>query len=154
MTRVFLFIACAFGLTAVALGAFGAHRLAPMLQAEQLHSWQTAVQYQFYHTFAIFITAILSRYLDKKKTRLAAWFFIAGVLLFSGSLYLLSTADLLELADYKGFIGPITPIGGLSMMTGWAILFWASNGYVKRRWYRKEDTEMHSADSRVRGTQE
>ncbi|GIV31008.1 MAG: membrane protein [Saprospiraceae bacterium] len=142
MTRVFLFIACTFGLSAVALGAFGAHRLTPLLHPEQLHSWQTGVQYQFFHTFALFMAALLGRYLDRKKTRLAAWFFIAGVVFFSGSLYLLSTADVLGIPDFKGVLGPLTPLGGVLLMAGWAVLFWASNGYVKRRWYRKgEDSD-------------
>lgn len=141
MTRIFLFIASAFGMTAVILGAFGAHRLAEVLSPEHLHSWQTGVQYQFYHTFAIFIAAILGRHVNKKKIRLAIWFFIAGVLLFSGSLYLLSTADLLGIPDFRGVLGPITPIGGLCFIAGWAFLFYASNGYVKRRWYRKDDAD-------------
>lgn len=141
MTRIILFIACALGMTAVILGAFGAHQLAEAITPEQLHSWQTGVQYQFYHTFAIFIAAILGRYLNKKKVRLAIWFFIAGTLLFSGSLYLLSTADLLGIPDFRGVLGPVTPLGGISLIIGWGLLAYACNGYVKRRWYKKEESE-------------
>ncbi len=128
-------------MTAVILGAFGAHQLAEVITPEHLHTWQTGVQYQFYHTFAIFIAVILGRHLNKKKVQLATWFFIAGVLLFSGSLYLLSTADLLGIADFKGVLGPLTPMGGLSLLAGWAVLFYACRGYVRRRWYRKEGEE-------------
>lgn len=141
MTRIFLFIACFYGMSAVILGAFGAHRLVHLTSTEHLHNWQTGVQYQFYHTFAILITAILGRHLNKKKVHLANWFFVAGVLLFSGSLYLLGTADLLGIADFKGVLGPITPIGGLCFIAGWGFLFYACNGYVKRRWYRKDHEE-------------
>lgn len=110
-----------FALTAVVLGAFGAHILEELLDAERLVSFQTGVRYQFYHSFALFLTGILLVLFARKTFGLAAWFFAAGNLLFSGSIYLLSCRTLLGIESWT-WLGPITPIGGLSYMVGWILV--------------------------------
>lgn len=110
-----------FALTAVVLGAFGAHILEELLDAERLVSFQTGVRYQFYHSFALFLTGILQVLFARKTFGLAAWFFAVGNLLFSGSIYLLSCRTLLGIESWS-WLGPITPIGGLSYMVGWILV--------------------------------
>jgi uncharacterized membrane protein YgdD (TMEM256/DUF423 family) len=113
----------------VALGAFGAHGLKNVLSEYQLHIYETGVRYQFYHTFALLAVAILSRYLSLRQMRIAGWLFVAGMVCFSGSLYLLALADTLGIQDYERVLGPVTPIGGLLLIAGWLMLFKAGLGY-------------------------
>lgn len=99
---------------AVVLGAFGAHALRARLSIEDLGIYETAVRYQMYHAFALFIAAwMLSRNAAQAST--AAWLFIAGIVIFSGSLYLL-------VATGHRWLGAITPIGGLCLIAGWVML--------------------------------
>jgi uncharacterized membrane protein YgdD (TMEM256/DUF423 family) len=115
-----------FAALSVILGAFGAHGLKAIFPAESLAIYETAVRYQFYHAFAILITALL---LDKiPGRRMLTWAgrsFILGILLFSGSLYLLAAvkAGMLNLSES---IGLITPIGGLLFILGWTFLLIAA----------------------------
>jgi uncharacterized membrane protein YgdD (TMEM256/DUF423 family) len=118
-----------FALTATMLGALGAHSLKPLLSPEHLESFKTGVQYQFYHALALLLTAILAEKVPGKLMNVAGYFFIAGVFCFSGSIYLLSTREVSGL-DGIGFLGPITPLGGLCFMTGWALLIIA---FFKRK---------------------
>jgi uncharacterized membrane protein YgdD (TMEM256/DUF423 family) len=118
--RVFV-IAALLSLTAVILGAFGAHSLREVLPTERLESFETGVRYQFYHSFALFLTGLFFHHFPGGKLKLASWFFLLGVILFSGSIYLLSCRDLLGIASWS-WLGPITPIGGLSFMIGWGLL--------------------------------
>ncbi|MFO8027576.1 MAG: DUF423 domain-containing protein [Opitutales bacterium] len=108
-------------LTAVALGAFGAHALKDTLaEAGTSAVWQTAVDYHMWHALALVLCAALPG--GSRAIRSAIWLFAAGILLFSGSLYWLAL-------DGPGWLGPITPLGGLSFMAGWAALgvaFWQS----------------------------
>ena len=106
------------GAIAVMTGAFGAHALKPKLTDYQLGIWEKAVFYQFVHVLA----GLAAIYLLKEQT--AALFFILGILLFSGSLYLLAFKDILGGGSAFKIIGPITPIGGLLFMVGWGILAW------------------------------
>ena len=108
---------------AVALGAFGAHGLKPKLSIEQLQTYETAVKYQFYHVFALIVVGILMQIFPNLKLALAGDFFLTGIILFCGSLYLLACKDLLGLQSISKFIGPITPLGGLCFIIGWVILF-------------------------------
>ena len=108
----------------VAAGAFGAHGLKALLSVEMLAVFETAVRYQMYHALALVLTGIL---LDRSvapegrtSLRLAGRLFLAGVLLFSGSLYLLALSEI-------RWLGAITPIGGFCFIAGWGVLAWAAN---------------------------
>lgn len=120
MSKKYLIIAAICGLIAVIAGAFGAHSLRSVLSEQQLSTWQTAVQYQFYHTLAILFISGNSINENKWLNYAANCFFI-GIILFSGSLYILSLKDLLGLESIS-IIGPITPIGGLFFILGWIFL--------------------------------
>jgi uncharacterized membrane protein YgdD (TMEM256/DUF423 family) len=114
-------IAAIFGTIAVIFGAFGAHALKAQLSISALENWKTAVNYQFVHALALLLLATLPA---NTFIRLSAWFFGIGILLFSGSLYLLSLSGILSINS--GFIGPITPIGGLCFIIGWISLFFSA----------------------------
>ncbi len=120
--RVFLAIASIYGLTAVAFGAFGAHALREKLDPSQLATWQTAVTYQFVHALALMLTAVLSLHIPARFSAAAGACFAGGVLLFSGSLYLLAARELLGLGSFARVLGPITPLGGLTLMAGWLLM--------------------------------
>lgn len=116
MDRTFLFWGSLFGFLGVAFGAFGAHGLKSRLSPEMLAVFETGVRYQMYHAFAILIVAAaIGRIGDANLLVLAGWFFVAGILLFSGSLYALSLSGV-------GVLGAITPVGGLLFLIGWACL--------------------------------
>ncbi len=103
-------------LLAVMAGAFGAHGLRGLVSDRGLEVFQTAVTYQMYHSIALVLLALLSgQGLPRKWLGWSAGFFLAGILLFSGSLYLLVLTDI-------RWIGPITPLGGMFFMLGWALL--------------------------------
>jgi len=120
MQRIFLIVAALAGLTAVALGAFGAHGLRSLLTPEQLVIWEKGVQYQIYHALALFICSIYLRKEFSLPIRNAAICFIVGILCFSGSLYLLATRELTGISPV--IIGPITPIGGFFFIAGWGLV--------------------------------
>ncbi len=106
-----LVFGCVFAFLAVATGAFGAHGLEKILDSYSLGIWQTAAQYQMIHALAL---VLLGLFEGQKNTpqKLTRAFFLAGIVLFSGSLYLLA------LTGVK-ILGAITPLGGLSFMAGW-----------------------------------
>lgn len=110
-----------FGLSGVILGAFAAHGLHDKLSPVYLEAWKTGVQYQFYHTFTLLFISLASEVWSEKQLTRAAWFFIAGILLFSGSLYLLALASMYSLNLTK--LGILTPLGGVFFMAGWIQLF-------------------------------
>ena len=110
-----------FAALAVILGAFGAHALKAKLSVEMLQVFETGVRYQFYHSFALLITGILFSAFPFNGVKLAATFFIIGILLFSGSLYAMSLLSINGTGI--GPIGIITPIGGLFFILGWILLF-------------------------------
>lgn len=109
--------ACVFALLAVVLGAMGAHLLENHLSPESLDSFETAVRYQMYHAIVLLILGLT----NKINNKLVYGLLIAGICLFSGSIYLLSTRSLLGLGDIS-FLGPVTPIGGLLLISAWIIL--------------------------------
>lgn len=117
MNKRIIITASFFGLTAVVLGAFGAHGLENKISDGHLGNWGTAVDYQFYHTLALLFLATFSR---AKNTYIRFSFvtFTLGILLFSGSLYLLSTRTLTGFGN-PSILGPVTPIGGLCFILGW-----------------------------------
>ena len=116
MDRTFLLIGAVLGFLGVTLGAFGAHALRSRLSPEMLAVFETGVRYQMYHTFAVLIVAAaIGRIGDASLLVLAGWFFFAGILLFSGSLYALALTGV-------GVLGAVTPVGGLLFLIGWACL--------------------------------
>ena len=120
-SRNVLLIAGILGMLAVILGAFGAHGLKELLAPDQLNSYRTGVNYQFYHTMVLLFLGLILKRNESRWFQRASFLFIAGILLFSGSIYLLSCRELLGLASYK-WLGPITPIGGVFFILGWLSL--------------------------------
>ena len=119
MDKKILSTAGFFGMTAIILGAFGAHALKKVLSIEQLATFETGVKYQMYHALFLLFLGLNTNLNDKtKKTILALT--ISGVTLFSGSIYLLAT-DSLTNFNFK-IIGFVTPIGGLLLILAWSIL--------------------------------
>ena len=117
MKKTFLRIGGLLAMFAVILGAFAAHSLEEILEPEKLETFDTGVRYQFYHAFAVLIVGLLM-YSRKNKVLIAAgWLFIGGVVLFSGSLYLLAIRETMNLG--LSWLGPITPLGGLLFIAGW-----------------------------------
>lgn len=115
-----------FAFLAVILGAFGAHTLEQLLTADRLESFEVGVRYQFYHALALILLSILFAPMKQSKwIRNAGILFIAGVFLFSGSIYLLSCRTLLGIESWR-WLGPITPLGGMCFIIGWAMVFWAA----------------------------
>jgi Uncharacterized small membrane protein len=115
MTKRILTIAAISGMVAVALGAFGAHGLKKIIDSDMLEVYKTGVQYQFYHTFALLVAGILMQYRQSKSLNWSAYLFIAGIVLFSGSLYALAISGI-------KMLGAITPIGGVAFIAGWILL--------------------------------
>ena len=114
--RPALVLGALFALLAVMAGAFGAHGLRGVIDERGLEVFQTAVTYQIYHSLALILVAILPvAGLSRRLLGVAAGFFVAGILLFSGSLYLLVLTDL-------RWIGPVTPVGGIGFMVGWILV--------------------------------
>lgn len=124
MRKIFLRVGSLLALVAVTFGAFGAHLLEGNIPVEHFHNFETGVRYHMYHALAILIVNVLIHF---RKTRLlifAGWFFVAGIILFSGSLYLLSIRSILNVP--VAILGPITPLGGLCQIVGWVLLFSSS----------------------------
>lgn len=120
MDKKILSTGATLGMIAIILGAFGAHALKKVLSIEQLSTFETGVRYQMYHAlFLLFIGLMKNISLKAKKT--IYFLVLFGILLFSGSIYLLATNDLTAF-DFK-VIGFITPIGGLLLIVAWVILF-------------------------------
>jgi uncharacterized membrane protein YgdD (TMEM256/DUF423 family) len=116
MTRIFVLLVSISAFLAVALGAFGAHALRDRLSQEMLAVWQTGVTYHLAHALGLLLIGVLAhQHAEAVYIRWAGWLLMAGVVLFSGSLYLLA------LTGIRTF-GVITPIGGVALLGGWAAL--------------------------------
>jgi uncharacterized membrane protein YgdD (TMEM256/DUF423 family) len=116
MHKTFLLLAAIFGFLGVAFGAFGAHGLRSRLSPEMLAVFEIGVRYQMYHVFALLIVATaIGHFGPARLLDIAGWSFVAGILIFSGSLYALALTG-------TGILGAITPIGGLGFLIGWACL--------------------------------
>lgn len=115
--RIFLMFAGVFGALGVAAGAFGAHALRDRLGAELMSTWETAVLYHLLHAVALLLLAVGVDRADAGHSWFAAagWLWVAGIILFSGSLYALSLGG-------PRLLGPITPIGGVAFVFGWSCL--------------------------------
>lgn len=124
MHKGFLKTAALLGALSVMLGAFAAHGLKQYLSPDNLQVFETAVKYQFYHVFALMAVGMLYAAFPGKLLQWAGRFFIAGIVLFSGSLYLLCYVKHLQLP--LKWIGAITPVGGAAFIAGWIMLFSAA----------------------------
>ena len=125
MHKNYLITAAIFGGLAVALGAFGAHGLERVTSDEKiLKSFQTGVQYQMYHALALMVVSILYDKLSISWMKWAGMFFIIGIFLFSGSLYLLTFLKI-QGSNAISMVGPITPLGGVTFIAGWLCLVMA-----------------------------
>jgi uncharacterized membrane protein YgdD (TMEM256/DUF423 family) len=122
MHKNYLITASLFGAMAVALGAFGAHGLKKIVPPDTVATFQTGVQYQMYHALALLAVAILFERFPNKWIKWAGAGFIIGIILFSGSLYLLTALKAADQVGMKG-IGILTPIGGVFFIAGWLFLF-------------------------------
>jgi uncharacterized membrane protein YgdD (TMEM256/DUF423 family) len=118
MDRFFFLSGVVAALIGVALGAFGAHSLRTKLSPEMLAIFEVGVRYQMYHAFGLIAVAWAMVRWPEANLNGAGWAFIVGIVIFSGSLYLLSTTD-------ARWLGAITPTGGLAFLLGWAILVWS-----------------------------
>lgn len=116
MRNTFTIAGALSGAIAVLLGAFAAHGLRSSLSPENLQVFHTGVEYQFYHSLALLFTGVIIERIQSKLISLAGYAFLTGIILFSGSLYLLSTVDSLH------WIGIVTPLGGLCFISGWIFL--------------------------------
>ena len=120
MERKIILLASLVGGVAVVLGAFAAHGLKPLLTVSAFDSLGTGIRYQMYHAFLLFYIGSTSR-LNNKQQSILYKLILSGILLFSGSIYLLSTNDLTSF-NYK-VIGFVTPLGGLFLISSWILLF-------------------------------
>jgi uncharacterized membrane protein YgdD (TMEM256/DUF423 family) len=121
MYKNILFIAAIFAAIAVALGAFGAHALEGLLNERFTKAYESAVKYQMYHALALLLCGVLLIMKPHKLFSIASKLFIAGIFLFSGSLYLLVFFNLKQISNLN-FVGAITPIGGICLISGWICL--------------------------------
>jgi uncharacterized membrane protein YgdD (TMEM256/DUF423 family) len=130
MPSVFLFLGTTFALLGVVFGAFGAHLLKTMITPELLAVYQTGVTYQMWHAFGLIVIALMQQY--DSESLLLKWagsLMFLGIVLFSGSLYLLAVLDVPEL-------GKITPIGGVSFLISWSLLVIFSGKKQTRQRYK------------------
>ena len=112
-----------FGVIAVLGGAFGAHALKEVLSPEHLMSYETGIRYQLIHAVVLILLALLISKFDSKQFKWAAQLIFWGVILFSGSIYILTLKNIIGLEVLK-FAGPITPLGGLLIISGWISIVW------------------------------
>ena len=119
MMRTFFVLAAIFGMTAVAAGAFGAHALRQRLSAPMLEVFETAARYQMYHALALLAVAWAVDRWGGGPAVWAGWAFVVGIVVFSGTLYVLSLTG-------SRWLGAITPIGGAAFLLGWALLAWSA----------------------------
>lgn len=122
MQKTYVKTACLIGALSVAMGAFGAHALKGHLPENAVNIFETGVRYQFYHVFALLATGILYQNFPNTFIKWAGILFILGIVIFSGSLYLLTIIKGTALIGYD-WVGAITPLGGLSFILGWIFLF-------------------------------
>jgi uncharacterized membrane protein YgdD (TMEM256/DUF423 family) len=121
MQKLFLIVGALLSGLSVALGAFGAHGLKKIAAPETVAIYQTGVQYQMYHAIALLIVGILSERIFSSFIHYAGFFFLGGIVLFSGSLYLIVSMQTMN-KEVPTAIGILTPVGGLLFILGWALL--------------------------------
>jgi uncharacterized membrane protein YgdD (TMEM256/DUF423 family) len=117
MDRLFFALGSLLAFLAVGLGAFGAHSLQGTFAPGMADVYETGVRYHFYHALGLLAVAFAVTRWPGATTTLAGWLFVAGIVLFSGSLYLLSVTGM-------RILGAVTPLGGLAFLAGWLLLVW------------------------------
>lgn len=122
-SRRLIAVGCVLAGIGVAAGAFGAHMLKTMLEPPMLAAYDTGTRYQMYHAFGMILAGMAARLFGDPRLVTAGWIFAAGMVMFCGSLYGIALAGL-------KWMGPITPLGGLTFIIGWGLLGW-------RLWQRK-----------------
>ncbi len=120
--RIYTRLGFLFAALGVILGAFGSHTLAEFIGEAELNTFDIGVRYQMIHAIAIIVLSLNHRKFDEKKLQLALGLFFLGIIIFSGSLYLLATRSIWGDDSYK-IIGAITPLGGIAFISAWLILF-------------------------------
>jgi len=118
MSKTILMTASVFLILAVGIGAFGAHGLKSHLSEAMLQTYKTGVEYHFYHALGLLLIGVLAISFPSELLKWSAIFMVAGIVLFSGSLYVLAISGI-------KWIGAITPVGGLGFIAGWVLLFFA-----------------------------
>ena len=118
MDRFFFIVGAIMAFLAVALGAFGAHALKNRLTPDMLEIFEVGVRYHMYHALGLLAVAWATSRWPESNVTAAGWAFIVGIIIFSGSLYILSMTGM-------RWFGAITPLGGLAFLIGWAILVWS-----------------------------
>lgn len=119
MDRLFFALGAALAFTGVAAGAFGAHGLRGRVTPELLEVFETGARYHVYHALGLLAVAWAATRWPGPGTTAAGWLFVAGIVLFSGSLYLLALTG-------QRWLGAVTPLGGVAFLAGWLALVWAS----------------------------
>jgi len=115
--QLFSVLGAGFAFLAVAGGAFGAHSLKAILTPDMLAVFETGVRYQMYHALALLAVGWAAQQYPQAAFHIAGWLFVAGILLFSGSLYVLALSGV-------RWLGAITPLGGVLFLAGWAVFAW------------------------------
>lgn len=115
--KTFLVLGAVLAFLGVALGAFGAHGLRTRVSPDDLQTFEIGVRYQMYHALALLAVAWVGTRFPGSAVTMAGWLFVAGILIFSGSLYILVLSGL-------RWLGAVTPIGGLAFLGGWLALLW------------------------------
>lgn len=114
--RTFLLLGCVSAMVAVALGAFGAHALEGRLPPERIATWESAARYHFYHSLGLLIVGLIGMQIGARaQLRWAGWSMLTGILLFSGSLYVLSVSGI-------SYLGAVAPFGGVALLLAWLLL--------------------------------
>jgi uncharacterized membrane protein YgdD (TMEM256/DUF423 family) len=127
MAKKWLITGFFFASLAIILGAFAAHGLKDMISSGKIdlqgvQSFETGARYQMYHAFGLMICGILAKLFgDARFIKISAMLFVAGIILFSGSLYLLSTRNITGITNMN-WLGPVTPLGGICFTAGWILL--------------------------------
>ena len=120
MAKIFLLAGTIGGFLSVTLGAFAAHELKKHLTVPLLNTFKVAVEYQFYHSLALILIALtLLLKPETSQFQTAGWFIVAGIILFSGSLYTIALTN-------NSAFGPVTPLGGVFLLIGWFYFIWGA----------------------------
>lgn len=114
-SRDFILLGAISGFLSVSFGAFGAHAIKQWMSADLMSIYQTAVSYQMYHSLGLILIALVYQHHQNKLIKVAGWLMLAGIIIFSGSLYTLSLSD-------TRWLGAITPIGGILLLLSWLLL--------------------------------
>ena len=117
MSQKFCYLGAVLAGLSVAAGAFGAHALKGIISVDMLVVFETAVRYQMYHALALLVVSGMLKQVPERDLRVAGWCFVAGIVLFSGSLYIVALTS-------TRWIGAITPLGGVGFLAGWIMLAW------------------------------